>query len=407
MASSRCAVLVILAALAGCEVLAPVVGVRDAPPEPECHSRTTCDSIPPLMLREPVLLSDLDLPDIPCTAATTRHIEASEDTALVLDDAACVEVSVPVSTSGAPVALTVAGPAVENVRLTVDADVPCTLSIAPDVIARLDLRLFGEIAASMAAGQVTSTRVTLTDDRSRRPPELVVGSGQWTDVAILAPGSHVWIRRSVLADSFVEADTLTVERSTMLDGRITASTVELLDVDIGAQHLDVGHLAGVRARFAHSRIARCDEVWIASGLLDASEVAACTGALDIASTMVSDAVVRGRLVGRSSTVNDSLVEGDVDVYDVDFSRAVLRGARVHDDSGSLGSVALCGTVELLAGSLSCPTCEPEAPPDVCVEAALEPTELCPGLCDTQCDGAPNECGVAHPLGGTDASMAGR
>ena len=117
-------------ALAACDVLAPVVGVRDGGASAwSCLGRLGCDAALPERAAE-VRLSELDLPELRCDAESTVFLEVTDDAELPVVSGACLEVVVaPGASEGATVTLTFGGGDIAEARVSITATVPTALTI--------------------------------------------------------------------------------------------------------------------------------------------------------------------------------------------------------------------------------------------------------------------------------------
>jgi hypothetical protein len=387
-----CRLLAILLAgvlLGGCDVLGPVVGIRDGGvPTRVCANDTVCERPDPPP--RPLPTRDrLTLPDPGCAELPVRVVHVGESGALELDDATCLEVHVDGPPDAQPIALSIRGEVLRALHLSVIAERRTVL----DVDAGLEgavLTVTGEVEVAIH-GALVSSIVRLQRAPSGTVPTLVARDAAWFQVELHGPEAHVRMRDIELESANVTVRDLTLERGLLADVVLVSSDLDLLEVDLVSVHLDVRHLASVQGRWDRSTLIGCERAWLSGLTVVGGDLASCTDRLELRDGLAEDTVFRGALHATDLEVRRSTLAGDLFASDVDIQFSILRGTHVIDPGGLLDSVALCGTEDLTAGVLACPNCAPSAPSEVCVEGPLSLAARCPGLCRSSCRGEANAC----------------
>ncbi len=356
-----------------------VVGERPmTPPMPsnECWE-VRCDEIldPPTPRWEAP--ADLGATRAACLERTSRSF-AVEDMPLDPDasfDLRCADVRFD---ADAPFDLDLRNVPLTGARISIASQFAGHVTLGGN-LSQLDLEITGPIDVDIVGGALSESVVSLGGELPDRLATLTTDWVVVTDVVVAAPYGLVRAHESALARVDVRAVELSLEVSSMNDGRLEADHVSLLDATVSRTDLAVGRLVAAAGELDAIDVVRCDEITLAAIDLSSSHVARCTGAL-----FLDDADVDG-----------SWIEADV-LGSVRMRRTGLAGARVQVESSRLTLVALCGveSLDVSATSIECPSCQPAAPAEICgAPANVEP--FCPGFESSPCDGMPRP--AATPL----------
>ncbi|MFO0680674.1 MAG: hypothetical protein U0234_01425 [Sandaracinus sp.] len=378
-------VALVLAAIGGCDVLAPVIREqRDPPPRggSRCELVERCaqlDEPPPDTLLE----SEVQAPSRICASPLVeRTIAVQGDVEVAGATLECTHTTFVVSVAPGehpPMpTVRVTGGAIEDAVLTMASeDAVAELDLSGTAIDRATIELEGAVRARLTGGRIAETALRLRVRQPIAAPEVLLDRVNATDLRIDAAGASVRLRDAVAGRILVSARWLSIERGSLRAAILAADHVELLDVVAASTRIDASRFIAAGGTMSECFVARCDAVTLALTHVTGTRFAACTSPLELETASLADVVIEGDVSGHGS-----LIHG-----------AALGGSSVVLEQGTLQHAALCGALTLSADELDCFSCEPTAPAELCA-GTIGSVVRCPGLCASHCSVAPPAMSVA-------------
>jgi hypothetical protein len=371
-----CLITLLLAACDGVGVA--VVGDRPLEPDPPMNAcfAVRCDEV--LEARPAVWRPDGPIGAALASCPERTRLEA-EVASFALDPDAlgslrCVDLRL---VADAPFTIDLREVPIEGARIDVTSSAPGTLLLG-GAVTTIDLAVHGPIDVRVLGGAVGESHVLLDGTAPDRLASLTTDAVLLTGVVVEAPYGLVRAHQSHLARVALVAHEVELELSSVADGSITADRVALLDAVLAQVDLAADVIVGAAGDLSDVDITRCGEVTLAVVDVIRTHVARCTEAL-----VLDDA-----------DLERSLLDADV-VGSGRIRHSGLRGARVELESSRITLTALCGveSLSVWTTSVECPSCEPEAPAEICGAPAMT-QRYCPGYETAPCAGQPRPVGAS-------------
>lgn len=357
-------------ALLGCNVAAPVVGVR--PPEAgdgglcDAPSCALLDAVPP----PPAHLAGVRGPDGVCPSGRVpKSMTIAEDAAIDARTLECVELTVEVLGAGPTVrVVTVEGPALTRAALHVrSASVPVELHLEVARIERSEIATDGPIDVIASEVTTDASRFVLESEAPLAAPRLFVEGGAWTDLEVLGARGLVRLEDADVRGAILAVASIVLDRGHLGEAALEAEIIDMLDADVTSADIDATDLVAASGSLDAVHVTRCGQVTLSDLAIVSSYVAACDAPLDVRGVRFGSSVVLGDIVGIGGQLRDT----------------VFGGAHLSLAGGEVFSSALCGTQTVAVERITCVRCGSSAPADMC-GVVSGPPELCPGLCASTC-----------------------
>jgi hypothetical protein len=357
-------------ALLGCNVAAPVVGVR--PPEAgdgglcDAPSCALLEAVPP----PPAHLAELRGPDGVCPSGRVpKSMTIDEDAAIDARTLECVELTVEVLGAGPTVrVVTVEGPALTRAALHVrSAHAPVELHLEVARIERSEVATDGPIDVLARDVTTEGARFVLEAEAPLAAPRLFVEGGVWTDLEVLGPRGLVRLEDTDVRGAILAVASIVLDRGHLGEASLEAEIIDMLAANVTSADIDATDLVAASGSLDAVHVTRCGQVTLSDLAIVSSYVAACDAPLDVRGVRFGSSVVLGDIVGIGGQLRDT----------------VFGGAHLSLAGGEVFSSALCGTQSVAVERVTCVRCGSSAPADMC-GVVSGPPELCPGLCASTC-----------------------
>lgn len=379
----------VVLAIGGCDVLAPVIREEHPPPVrggSRCDLAERCaqlDAPPP----ETLLESEVQAPSRICDRPIVeRTIEVQGDVEVSAASLECTHTTFVVSVAPGE------HPPVPTVRVTGGALRDAVLSMASEdtiaemvlseaAIDRTTIEIEGAVRARLTGGRLGETALRLRVRQPIAAPEVLLDRVNATDLRVDAAGAAVRLRDVAVRRLLVDARWLSIERGSLRAAILEGDHVELLDVVAASVRIEASRFITAGGEMSECFVARCDSATLALTHVTGSRFAACAEPLDLETAGLADVVIEGDVAGHGT-----LIHG-----------AVLGGTSVLLEQGTLQHAALCGVGRLSADELDCFSCEPSAPSEVCA-GTITSIVACPSLCASYCELGASALSVADDCG---------